>query len=115
MGQVRKDSNPLQEAMESGLRMQLEWGAPMALLEAGAFQVHVVDEGDGHRWCLEVTHRFAPPLAQGVCRRRSDAVCDAARALLAALAPPAASNVSDRGPRRTRRAPAPGWWNHQAG
>lgn len=101
MGHASKDCLPLLQAIESGLWMQLEWGAPMAVLQAGGLQAHVVEESPGeYRWCLEQSDRFAPPIAEGVSRKRMGAVSAAARAFLEGLAVTREAVRADRVVRR---------------
>ena len=90
MGEGTWDAEVLRQAVESGLRMQLHWGAPVAVVDAGGLQVHVLEEPGGHRFCVEHGDRCARPLREGVRPTASAAVTAAAAALVECLADVAA-------------------------
>ena len=98
----------LQQAVESGLKMQLTWGAPVAVVEAGGLQVHVVEDTQGFHFGVEFQDRFAKALRQGLRATQAAAVMDAAEALVDCLAE-RTPGALEAPLRRLRRAPVPMW------
>ena len=108
MGARSAAHDVLEQAVASGLRMQLAWGAPLALVESGGLQVHVVEEADGHHWRVEWANRFDRPLAQG-CRSRPLEAVRAAAAGLTRCLHELQSGAPEPTARRVRRLPLPSW------
>jgi len=107
-------NNALEQAVASGLRMQLAWGAPVAVVESGGLQVHVMEGPHGHHYCVEWAHRFDRPLAEGSRALMQDAVLAAAAALTSALGRQQGGSL-DRATRRSRRQPLPSWHTQESG